>query len=178
VFVHLVAFAAQTLAEVFAKTPVGFDDPQVAILDGDVTRDFFEEELVAFLALSQLLLQELELGNVRGHLHHVGDLTGVVQDRCRVYDDVDFSSVESPNDFLATVTFAVSKRPFHRAFFALLGPVLVNLVTVTTFVVSEIVSEAAVGLDDAKIAVLDREVAGHGLETLLVRKIHPLPPSQ
>jgi hypothetical protein len=66
------------------------------------------------------------------------------------------------------VDLAILEGLLHRAGQAFFGAVLISLVALAAEKVSKVLQETAVGLDDPKVGVLGRDVAGNLLEELPV----------
>jgi hypothetical protein len=64
VFVPLIALTSKAFTEGLSELTVGFDDSEIAILNGDIAGYFFEERPVSLPALSELILKHFELGDV------------------------------------------------------------------------------------------------------------------
>jgi len=168
VFVDFVAFASEAVSEVFLESAVGLDDVEIPVLDGNVTGHFLEYLLVAGLAFPELFLKNFDLGDVGGHLEDRSYLAVFIADWGGVNDYRHVLAVESPDSFLAAVVQTVSESTIHGTHFAPFRTMLVYLIAIAAFEVSEVPAEPVVGLDYLEIPVLNRQVARQRFEVLAV----------
>jgi hypothetical protein len=172
VLVALVAGGPEAVAKVLPEAPVRLEDAVLGVLDGDVAGHLVEELAVAGLALVELPVQLLHLRDVGGHLLDGDDLAGVVGDRRRSDEQPALLAVEADDALLAGMAAAVGERALDGARVARLGATLVHLVAAAAAPRAEVAADEVVRLDQAQLAVLHRDVAGHLLEVPPVLLAH------
>ena len=161
---YLIAVLAYGIAEFAAEFLVGPNNPQILVLDVDIARYPLKEILVLLAAGLDLGVELLDLGYVGGHLHNAHDRAVFVLDRRRVYDHMRRATVFGNYGFLGRVRLAVLEGLQYRAIGTDLRRTLVDHMAFLTHAVAEVITEGAVGTDDAQVAVLNRQVTRYLLE--------------
>jgi hypothetical protein len=165
--VDSVTFLTVVIPESFPPQAVGLDDIQVAILHGYVTGRFLEKLPVSVATLVELILKAFEPGYIRRHLDYFRNRTVVITDRGRINQDGNLLVFEGLYRLFTVVPLPVMERQFHRANLALLRPVLINLVTIATLVIPEILAEGVVGLDYPELTILHGQIPRDGVDDLV-----------
>jgi hypothetical protein len=115
-----------------------------------------------------VILQLANLGNVGGHFHHVGDLSGGIAQRRRPDQNVVLLSGFGGDHHFCLVGLPVFKCSGNRAVGAGLIPMFVNLMTASTEFDVKIFFKAPVGCRQVELSVLHRYITGHFIKKLLV----------
>ena len=121
-------------------------DSEISILHRYEAWNLFEEQSILLLTLLVLLLQKLDLRDIRRHLHHSCYFTVLVAYGSRIDDNPDLSAVQRVDFLLAPVPLAVMECPLYRTDFAFFGAVLVDLIAVTPRKIAEVLYEMLVGV--------------------------------
>jgi hypothetical protein len=158
--VHLIAFAAKSVSEVFFESSVGFDNVEIPILDGNITGHFFEYLLVSGLAFADLFLKYFDLSDVGRHLEDRSYSVVFISDRSSIYDHRHILAIQGPDVFFAAVVLTIPKGAINGTHLALLRTMLVHLVAVATFEVPEVPPKSLIRLNYPEIPILNSQVAG------------------
>jgi hypothetical protein len=154
VLVRFIAIGVDGFSKCFLEQPVGLDNPQIAVLDRDVTGDFIKKRVI-------LLLQPFYLVDVRGHFYDGNHVAGFVPDGGSIDNDCDLVAPLEFDDLLAAMLPAIKKCFLHGADRTFLGSAFVGLITLLAYAVPEIIDKMLVGIDNIKIPVLYGDKTGH-----------------
>jgi hypothetical protein len=170
--VDFIALASDVTAKILAESPVSLDNPQIPVLNRDITGHLLEQESVSLLTPPKLGLHTFDLGNIYGHFHYCNDFAALIADGRGLNKHAYFPAVQAPDCFFTSMTASVLQNLLHGTDLAFLRTVLVYLIAVTALKVTEVLPETFVCIDDSGVGSLNGEIAGHRVEVLPVGVFH------
>ena len=115
-----------------------------------------------------MILQLANLGDIGGHFHNVGDLTGCIFQWSGPDKDIIALTTFRCYQHLSLVRFFIFKGFDHRAVGTGRITVFVNFITIRPDGNIKVFFKSPVGCGKSKILILHRDVAGHLIKKLLV----------